>query len=110
LPYFYLPKFGDLYPKDLAQITIPADEHLRPPKGMPPVAWMACMGIHGEDNSFSDFHDFNITINNTVTKDVVRKMYRGYMSSVSYVDDQIGRMITALDRLGLRNSTIVTLW
>ena len=51
---------------------------------------MACMGVHGEDNAFADFADFNITIRQPVPADVTRKMYRGYMASVSYVDDQVG--------------------
>lgn len=36
-----------------------------------------------------------------------RKSLRGYYASVSYMDEQVGRVIDALDELGLRSNTIV---
>ena len=39
-----------------------------------------------------------------------RELIRGYRASVSYVDAQIGRVISALDRNGLRENTVVVLW
>ena len=37
-------------------------------------------------------------------------MIHGYYASASYMDAQVGRVLDALDRLGLRESTIVVLW
>ena len=39
----------------------------------------------------------------------VRLLRHGYMASVSYIDAQVGRLMQALDRLGLRDDTIVVL-
>jgi len=42
--------------------------------------------------------------------DYARKMKHGYYAAVSYMDAQLGRVLTALDELELRESTIVILW
>jgi arylsulfatase A-like enzyme len=42
--------------------------------------------------------------------DLARKLLHGYYACVSYVDAMIGRVIDELDRLGLRENTIVVLW
>ena len=39
-----------------------------------------------------------------------RKLIHGYYASVSYTDAQIGKVLRELDRLGLRDKTIVILW
>ncbi len=39
-----------------------------------------------------------------------RRLQTGYLACVSFVDAQIGRLLEALDRLGLRESTIVVVW
>ncbi|MFN3650746.1 MAG: sulfatase [Armatimonadota bacterium] len=39
-----------------------------------------------------------------------RKMVHGYYASVSYMDAQVGRVLQALDRLKLRERTVVVLW
>ncbi|HUE81281.1 MAG TPA: sulfatase [Pyrinomonadaceae bacterium] len=38
------------------------------------------------------------------------EMIRAYYASVSYIDTQVGRVLDALDRLGLRDNTIVVFW
>jgi arylsulfatase A-like enzyme len=45
-----------------------------------------------------------------MNEDRVRHLRHGYLASVSYIDAQIGRLLDALDRLGLRDNTIVVLW
>jgi uncharacterized sulfatase len=39
-----------------------------------------------------------------------RRSKRGYYASVSYVDEQIGRVLAALKELGLEENTIVVFW
>ena len=41
---------------------------------------------------------------------IVRRAMRAYYASVSFVDAQIGRMLKALDELGLRENTVVVVW
>lgn len=42
--------------------------------------------------------------------DLTRDLVHAYRASVSYVDRCVGRMLDELDRLGLRERTIVVLW
>jgi iduronate 2-sulfatase len=51
---------------------------------------------HGEAQEFSP--------------ELKRKLVHGYYASVSYVDAQIGKVVDALDRLGLAENTIIVLW
>lgn len=46
----------------------------------------------------------------TIQEAAARKLVQGYHAAVSYVDAQVGRLLDALDRLGLRENTIVLLW
>ena len=39
-----------------------------------------------------------------------RKLIHGYYASVSYVDAQIGKLIQAVDDLGMADDTIIVLW
>ena len=41
---------------------------------------------------------------------VVRELLRGYYASVSYIDTQVGKLLKALDELGLADNTIIVLW
>lgn len=40
---------------------------------------------------------------------VIRKARRAYLGSVSYVDDQVGRLMRVLDRAGLTENTVVVI-
>ena len=39
-----------------------------------------------------------------------RKLIHGYHAAVSYMDAQVGRVLTALEKDGLAKNTIVILW
>ena len=45
-----------------------------------------------------------------VTADQARECKLAYFASISFVDAQVGRVLDALDRLGLRDNTIVVFW
>ena len=44
-----------------------------------------------------------------VSNEVAKKLIHGYYASVSYVDAQIGKLIKGLDKLGLRENTVIIL-
>jgi iduronate 2-sulfatase len=44
------------------------------------------------------------------TDEEVRGAIRAYYASITYMDKQVGRVLDALDRLGLATNTIVILW
>ncbi len=52
----------------------------------------------------------NIPQSGPVSDDLARQLIHGYYAATSYTDAQIGRVITELDRLGLRDKTIIILW
>jgi iduronate 2-sulfatase len=45
-----------------------------------------------------------------VTHQQARETKRAYYASISFVDAQIGRVVDALDRLGLRDKTVIVFW
>lgn len=45
-----------------------------------------------------------------VDKEKQRELIHGYMACVSFVDNQVGKVLAKLDELGLRENTIVILW
>ena len=45
-----------------------------------------------------------------IPDDLARKLKHGYYAAISYTDAQIGLVLAELDRLGLRENTIVVLW
>ena len=45
-----------------------------------------------------------------VTPDQARECKQAYYAAISFVDAQIGRVLDSLDRLGLRDNTIVVFW
>lgn len=46
----------------------------------------------------------------TEDDDYVRELRHGYYAATSYVDAQVGRVLEAVDNLGLNENTIVVLW
>jgi arylsulfatase A-like enzyme len=89
-------KFFDLY--DVNSIELPPDFATRPtaPPGFPEisVARRNTDLFIGRDASPAD----------------AREMIRAYYASVSFMDAQIGRILDALERLHLREKTIVVFW
>lgn len=89
-------KFFDLY--DAAKIPLPPDFAAKPaaPAGFPEASVPKRNSdlFIGRDASVSE----------------AREVIRAYWASASFMDAQAGRVLAALDRLGLREKTIVLFW
>jgi uncharacterized sulfatase len=88
-PYIAPKKYFDLYP--LEKIALPQDpaDDL---KDVPPIA------------------PWTKPPNWNLKQDDLRRAVQAYYASVSFMDAQVGRVLDALDRLGLADNTIVLFW
>ena len=96
LPFNAPKKYWDLY--DAEKIALP--KNLVFPKSAPKIAnhkW-------GELRNYKD-----IPKEGQVSETMAKKLIHGYYASVSYVDAQIGKVINAIDNLGLRDNTVIVL-
>jgi iduronate 2-sulfatase len=90
-------KYWDLYDRD--QITITSQDTI-PYHG-------AQMGLHP---SFELRVRDGIPKEGPIDLELAKTLKHAYLACVSYVDAQIGRMITALEEAGLRENTIIVVW
>jgi arylsulfatase A-like enzyme len=98
LPFVAPTKYWDLYkPSD---IKLPANYN-KPPENAVPVA----LHTWGELRSYNA-----IPKQGPVTDEQARHLIHGYYAATSYMDAQVGRVLDELDRLGLRQNTVVVLW
>jgi len=93
LPFSAPKKYWDLYPPDQIKLGV-----RRPPRDAPACALhqyselRACLGIPATG---------------PINDDQARPLIRGYRAATSYMDAQLGRVLAELDRLSLRDRTIV---
>ena len=89
-------KFFDLY--DVNKIPLPPDFNTHPqaPAGFPDIS--------------IPHRNADLFIGRDSPPDDAREMIRAYYASVSFVDAQVGRVIETLDRLNLRDNTIIVFW
>lgn len=97
LPFVAPKKYFDLYPPE----TIRLAGNPNPPEDVPPPA----LHDSGELRGYCDIPD-----KGPIPNDKARDLIRAYRAATSYTDAQIGRVLDELDRLGLRDKTIVVLW
>lgn len=96
LPFVAPKKYWDLY--DPAKIEL-APNKFRP-HGAPPYAIL-------EGGEMRNYHDIP---SGSLPDGLARQLKHGYYAAISYVDAQVGLVLDELDRLGLRDNTIVVLW
>lgn len=93
LPFNPPKKYWDLY-KD-SPITVA--DNPEPPKNVPAVA------LHNGQELLR-------SVKGELTKEEIIELRTGYLAGISYLDAQIGKVIAELDRLGLRDNTIIVFW
>lgn len=97
LPFVAPKKYWDLY--DRSQLKIA--EFQKAPQGAPSVA----MRPNGELSQYGGTEDAG---NLSEAKQL--ELIHGYYAATSYTDAQVGKLLDALDRLGLSENTIIVLW
>lgn len=96
LPFVAPKKYWDLYD--------PATIELAPNKFRPKDAPDYAILPGGELRNYHGIPE------NSIPDDLARQLKHGYYASISYVDAQVGKLLDELDRLGLRENTIIILW
>lgn len=97
LPFVAPRKYWDLYDPEAVAL---ASNPFRP-EGAPDFALLDS----GELRAYR-----GISKNGPIPDDLARTLKHGYYAAVSYMDAQVGKVLDELDRLGLRENTIVVLW
>lgn len=98
LPFNAPKKYWDLYDPT----TFPPIENSAEPSGIEPG-----MSLNA---SFELLGQYDVPEGGLDDPSYVRQLRHGYSAAVSYVDAQIGKVLDELDRLKLRDNTIVILW
>lgn len=96
LPFNAPKRYWDLF--NPAAFTLPPGST---PEGAPNWAmtnWGELRGYHG------------IPQNGDLSPEQTRDLRHAYYACVSYVDAQVGRLLTAVDEQGLRDQTMIVLW
>jgi arylsulfatase A-like enzyme len=97
LPFNAPERYWDLY--DPGTINLPYN-YFRP-ENAPDAA------IH----NFGELRQYHkVTKEGPLDSEMAKTLIRGYYASISYTDTQIGKVLHALDTLGLKDNTIVILW
>jgi len=97
LPFNAPEKYWAMY--DSTDIVLPDNNH--PPENAPAEA----MHTWGELRSYG-----GIPADGPLTDQMAHTLKHGYYACVSYTDAQVGKVLNALEELGLSENTIVVLW
>ncbi len=97
LPFTCPQKYWDLYPEASIQLAANA---LRPKEAPEPA-------FH---NNYELRSYGTVPENGPISDAMALKLIRGYRACVSFMDAQLGRVLDELDRLGLRENTLIVLW
>ena len=81
-------KYWDWYDRD----SVPVPDHLEPPANIPEMALTSSR------------------YNGRTEPDELQEMHHGHLVAISYLDTQVGKVLNELDRLELRDNTIIVFW
>jgi arylsulfatase A-like enzyme len=86
-------RFFDMYPVDKIQLPVDFAPHRTLPDGFPE----GCLRPRNAD----------LFIGRDASPDEAKKVIQAYLASIAWVDWNMGRVIAELDRLGLRENTVI---
>ncbi|UCF65991.1 MAG: sulfatase [bacterium] len=102
LPFNVPRKYWELYNRD--EIPLAKNDFL--PQNSPLMAINNLRELRG----YTDFKDTPHPAAGKISEADARLLKHGYLASVSYIDTQIGKLLDQLDRLGIRDNTLIILW
>lgn len=109
---FRRPNLPFVFPDDVmsmyypeASITLPSNPYV--PANMPSIAWSSWGALRRYDDIGA--LGVNGNRNNTLPDANVLELRRAYYSSITWVDEQLGRVVDEIQNLGLENDTIISL-
>ena len=104
LPFVFPDTYLQYYPTD--SISLPPNPYA--PNDMPRIAWTK----YAELRSYTDIENLGISgdVNTTMPDSKTLELRRAYYSAVSYIDYELGRVISELESLGLVDNTIISFW
>lgn len=97
LPFCAPKKYWDLYQR----AAIPGPVSVEYPRGAPEWATRSWKELEGYTDIPGD---------GNLPKSKIAELRHGYYACVSFVDDMVGRLLTALDECDLSKNTVVVLW
>jgi iduronate 2-sulfatase len=97
LPFTAPKKYWDMY----ESVPLPPVSPVAPPRGGPELA----LHDSGELRGYVD-----VPAKGEIPAEVATRLRRGYYAATSFADAQIGRVLDALERHGLRDNTVVVVW
>jgi len=100
LPFVIPQKYWDLY--DKSDFKLPP--YQKDPVGAPKYATQPSWELRGGYADIPKGYDVEIP------KEKQLQLIHGYHAAVSFIDQQVGHVLDELDRLGLRENTVIVLW
>lgn len=98
LPFTAPKKYWDSYDPDKLKLA----DNPFPPKGFTPYT----MNNYGELRNYYGMPRGDARVED----DLARHLIHGYYACVSFIDAQIGKVVDELERLALRDDTVIVLW
>jgi len=97
LPFVAPKKYFDLYPPE----SIPLADNQFVPEGAPKYAfpWPEEPRVY-----------IDVPAEGPIPEQKQREIIRAYFACASYIDAQVGRIMDELERLGMRDNTVICLW
>lgn len=104
LPFIFPESMLTFYPE--SSITLPENKFV--PENMPQEAWSDYVFLR----RFRDIQVANVTgdFNTTIPEYKMKELRRAYYSAVTFVDNEIGKILVELKNLGLDENTIIVFW
>lgn len=98
VPYTAPQEYFDMYPID--KIKVPEEVE----------GEMEDIPAYGKAMAYGAFEPSNEKVVRELGPEYRKQLVQGYMACVSFLDDQVGRLIDALEKSKYANNTIIVLW